>query len=91
MTSSLIIAETRKFFYRRFEMKESGEETRAMWISGTHIAPHEITDPQWSALTRIRDKWALAEPVQVIPGFGYIMVDVGPMHLGIEPDGHTHS
>ncbi len=72
-------------------MKESGEETRAMWISGTHIAPHEITDPQWSALTRIRDRWALAEPVQVIPGFGYIMVDVGPMHLGIEPDGHTHS
>ena len=28
---------------------------------------------------------------QVQQGFGYIMVQFAGMHLGIEPDGYTHS
>ena len=61
------------------------------WTSGTRVERPELTDAQWEALERVADRWDLPDTVQIMPGIGYIMVDVGSMCLGIEEDGHTHS
>lgn len=57
-------------------------------------AMDKLTPAQILALDTIREKWHLPEPVKVSPliaGDGAVMVDVGSMWLGVEPDGYTHS
>ena len=52
---------------------------------------HEITVEQWNSLELLQQRHNLPDPVEVIPGFGYIGVQAGTMFIGIEPDGHAHT
>ena len=61
------------------------------WLSGDVVKEGELTEEQWEALGVVRQRWQLDDPMTLLPGIGYIMVDVGSMFLGIEKDGHTHS
>jgi len=51
----------------------------------------EITTEQWDSLERLQERHKLPDPVEVMPGFGYIGVMAGTMFIGIEPDGHSHT
>jgi len=52
---------------------------------------NEITVEQWDSLKLLQERHDLSDPVEVLPGFGYIGVMSGTMFIGIEPDGHTHT
>ena len=53
-----------------------------------------LTSDQRIALEKVADRWQMGSPVEVSPmlgGDGAVMVNVGSMWLGVEPDGYTHS
>jgi len=62
-----------------------------------------LTPAQHTALVKVADRWQMGavhdglqmgSPVEVSPmlgGDGAVMVNVGSMWLGVEPDGYTHS
>ena len=68
---------------------------KAQWSNGGWVfvgkERHEITSEQWDSLELLQERYGLSDPVEVIPGFGYIGVMAGTMFIGIEPDGHPHT
>ena len=52
---------------------------------------NEITVEQWDSLELLQERHDLPDPVEVLPGLGYIGVMSGTMFIGIEPDGHAHT
>ena len=50
-----------------------------------------ITSEQWDKLEILQERHGLSDPVEVLPGFGYIGVMVGSMFIGIESDGYSHT
>jgi hypothetical protein len=53
-----------------------------------------LTPAQHTAMVKVADRWQMGSPVEVSPmlgGDGAVMVNVGSMWLGVEPDGYTHS
>ena len=52
---------------------------------------NEITVEQWNSLELLQQRHNLPDPVEVLPGLGYIGVMSGRMFIGVEPDGHTHT
>jgi len=55
------------------------------------ISRHEVTQKQQDKLEELQIRYKLSDPIQVIPGMGYIGIQVGRMFIGIEPDGHSHT
>ena len=51
----------------------------------------EITTEQWNKLEILQSRHGLSDPVEVLPGLGYIGVMAGSMFIGIEPDGYSHT
>ena len=67
----------------------------AQWTDGEVVLigkeSNEITSEQWGTLVILQERHGLSDPVEVIPGLGYIGVQAGSMFIGIEPDGHSHT
>jgi hypothetical protein len=51
----------------------------------------EITREQWDSLEKLQERHDLPDPMEVLPGLGYIGVMAGTLFIGIEPDGHAHT
>ena len=68
---------------------------KARWPNGESVLVgkeyNEITSKQWDSLEKLQERHDLSDPVEVIPGLGYIGVMSGTMFIGIEPDGHAHT
>jgi hypothetical protein len=68
---------------------------KAQWPSGEVIVvgkePDDITREQWDSLEKLQERHDLSDPVEVLPGLGYVGVMAGTMFIGIEPDGHAHT
>jgi len=68
---------------------------KAHWPNGDVVVIGKqspgITREQWDSLERLQERHDLSDPVEVIPGLGYIGVMSGTMFIGIEPDGHAHT
>tara|TARA_Y100001951_G_scaffold44191_1_gene34996 strand:- start:236 stop:445 length:210 start_codon:yes stop_codon:yes gene_type:complete len=68
---------------------------KAQWPNGEWIfvgkEDNEITSEQWDSLELLQQRHDLSDPVEVLPGLGYIGVQAGTMFIGIEPDGHAHT
>ena len=52
---------------------------------------NEITVEQWRSLELLQLRHDLSDPVEVLPGLGYVGVMAGTMFIGVEPDGHAHT
>ena len=67
----------------------------ARWSGGEGILigkeSNEVTSEQWDKLEILQERHGLSDPVEVLPGLGYIGVMAGSMFIGIEPDGHSHT
>mgnify|MGYP003640557019 FL=1 len=50
-----------------------------------------VTKEQWDTLEILQSRHGLSDPVEVLPGLGYIGVMAGTMFIGIEPDGYSHT
>ena len=68
---------------------------KAQWPNGGVVLVgkeyHEITSEQWDSLELLQERHDLSDPVEVLPGLGYIGVMAGTLFIGIEPDGHSHT
>jgi hypothetical protein len=68
---------------------------RAFWPNGQPVligsGDGEITVEQWMKLKDLQLRHNLTNPVEVIPGLGYVGVMAGRMFIGVEPDGHSHT
>ena len=73
---------------------------KAQWLSGevvfagnrrNPLRDNEVTSEQWDKLELLQERHGLSDPVEVIPGLGYVGVMVGSMFIGIEPDGYSHT
>ena len=51
----------------------------------------EITVEQWKKLEELQKRHNISDPMEVIPGLGYIGVMTGRMFIGVETDGHAHT
>lgn len=58
---------------------------------GPLVYSDELTGPQWTALRQLQERHKLPDTVEVIPGLGYIGIEVAGLFIGIEEDGHTHT
>ncbi len=64
------------------------EKSNELWRSNENFY---ITNEQWDKLEILQERHGLSDPVEVLPGFGYIGVMVGSMFIGIEADGYSHT
>tara|TARA_R110000824_G_scaffold18305_1_gene72721 strand:+ start:598 stop:807 length:210 start_codon:yes stop_codon:yes gene_type:complete len=68
---------------------------KAHWPNGDVVVIGKqspgITSEQWNSLELLQQRHDLPDPVEVLPGLGYIGVMSGTMFIGIEPDGHAHT
>ena len=68
---------------------------KAHWPNGDVVVIGKqspgITSEQWNSLELLQQRHNLPDPVEVLPGLGYIGVMSRTMFIGIEPDGHTHT
>jgi len=68
---------------------------KAQWPNGEVVVvgkqSDEITSEQWVSLESLQQRHNLDDPVEVLPGLGYIGVMSGAMFIGIEPDGYAHT
>ena len=64
------------------------EKSNESWRSNENFY---ITSEQWDKLEILQERHGLPDPVEVLPGFGYIGVQVGSMFIGIEADGYSHT
>ena len=64
------------------------EKSNELWRSNENFY---ITNEQWDKLEILQSRHGLSDPVEVLPGFGYIGVMVGSMFIGIESDGYSHT
>jgi hypothetical protein len=67
----------------------------AQWSGGEVVLigkeSNKVTSEQWDKLEILQERHGLSDPVEVLPGLGYIGVMVGSMFIGIEPDGYSHT
>ena len=67
----------------------------AQWSGGEVVfigkESNKVTSEQWKKLEVLQKRYDLSDPLEVIPGYGYIRVQVGSMFIGIEPDGYSHT
>mgnify|MGYP003654557636 FL=1 len=67
----------------------------AQWPNGDVVVVGKqspgITGEQWDSLELLQQRHDLPDPVEVLPGLGYIGVMAGTMFIGVEPDGHAHT
>ena len=68
---------------------------KLQWPSGEMVLigkeNDEITSEQWNTLEKLQERHELSDPVEVLPGLGYIGIMAGSMFIGIETDGHAHT
>ena len=64
------------------------EKSNESWRSNENFY---ITNEQWDKLEILQERHGLSDPVEVLPGFGYIGIQVGTMFIGIEADGYSHT
>ena len=68
---------------------------KARWTNKQPVSigegDNEITVAQWTKLEELQQRHNLADPLEVIPGLGYVGVMAGAMFIGVEQDGHAHT